>query len=114
MIDWDQVARLRDEVGAEDFDDIVALFIEEVEEVTARLANGQSPLSVEEDLHLLKGSALNLGFTRFSDLCQTGETLAAQGGASQVDLHPILSAYAMSKAAFLQALPTAFDSQTSL
>lgn len=114
MIDWGQVTRLRDEVGAEDFDDIVALFIEEVEEVTARLASGQSPVSVEEDLHLLKGSALNLGFTRFSALCQSGETRAAQGEASRVDLQPILSAYAMSKAAFLDALPTAFNCQTSL
>lgn len=114
MINWDQVTALRDEVGTEDFDDIVALFLDEVEEVTDRLANAQTSHSVEEDLHFLKGSALNLGFTAFSDLCQKGETLAAHGGAGKVDLQQILSTYEMSKESFLCALPTAFDSQTSL
>ena len=38
MIDWSQVAQLRDDVGVEDFDDVLDIFFEEVEEVTARLA----------------------------------------------------------------------------
>ena len=33
MIDWSRVNELRDEVGAEDFEEVVELFLEEVEEV---------------------------------------------------------------------------------
>ena len=32
MIDWTRVSELRDEVGAEDFDEVVELFLEEVDE----------------------------------------------------------------------------------
>ena len=37
MIDWARVSELRDEVGAEDFDEVVELFLEEVEEAIAAL-----------------------------------------------------------------------------
>lgn len=40
MIDWARVTDLRSEVEEEDFDEIVALFLEEVAEVTGRLAAG--------------------------------------------------------------------------
>ena len=32
MIDWNRVAALREEVGAEDFDEVVELFLQEVDE----------------------------------------------------------------------------------
>ena len=31
MIDWTRVSELRDEIGAEDFGDVVEIFLEEVE-----------------------------------------------------------------------------------
>ena len=37
MIDWARVSELRDEVGAEDFDEVVELFLEEVDEAIAAL-----------------------------------------------------------------------------
>ena len=37
MIDWEQVTALRDQVGADDMDEVIDLFIEEVEAVTNRL-----------------------------------------------------------------------------
>ena len=37
MIHWPRVVELRDEVGPEDFDEVVDLFIEEVQEVIERL-----------------------------------------------------------------------------
>ena len=36
MIDWTRVASLKAEIGDEDFDEIVPLFIEEVSEITER------------------------------------------------------------------------------
>lgn len=114
MIDWNQVRTLQEEVGAEDFQEILTLFLSEVDEVTERLANSPTPPTIEEDLHFLKGSAQNLGFTAFYDLCQKGETLAAHGRADQVDLRRILSSFEVSRQTFLAALPEAFDTQTSL
>lgn len=63
MIDWDRVTDLHDEVGAEDFEMIVGLFEEEVGEVIARLRADPAVERMEEDLHFLRGSALNLGLS---------------------------------------------------
>ena len=37
MIDWARVSERRDEVGEEDFDEVVELFLEEVDEAIAAL-----------------------------------------------------------------------------
>ena len=100
MIDWERVNTLRDEVGAEDFDEVVELFLDEVEEVVARLHATPDLNTLEEDLHFLKGSALGLGFSAFSALCQTGESLSAKGNADAVDLPEILKSYSDSKQVF--------------
>lgn len=103
MIDWGRVAELRDEVGAENFSEIVALFLEEADEATQRpLAPGDAR-SLESLLHFLKGSALNLGFSDLALLCQTGERLAAQGDTS-TDMTQIRAVYAASKMAFTAGL----------
>lgn len=104
MIDWTRIKSLRDEVGAEDFDEVVEIFIEEVAETIERLRTSAQIGSLGEDLHALKGSALNLGFEAFSKLCQTGETLASEGRAEEIALEPILKSYDASKAAFLTGL----------
>jgi HPt (histidine-containing phosphotransfer) domain-containing protein len=104
MIDWDRLLELRDEVGADDFDEVVDLFLEEVEAVTTRLRVTPDPATLESDLHFLKGSALNLGFQGFSELCQAGETNAANGRGDGVDLLEILTSYDTSKSEFLRGL----------
>ena len=101
MIDWDRVNQLREEVGAEDFAEVVELFLEEVEEVTQRLATSPEPERLGDDLHFLKGSALNLGFERFGTLCRDGERLAADGRAEDIDIAPILACYTASRRVFL-------------
>ena len=68
MIDWERVADLRSEVGEDDFFEVVDMFLEEVEEVIDRLTSSPEPARFEDDLHFLKGSALNLGFRHFSAL----------------------------------------------
>ncbi|SLN69575.1 Hpt domain protein [Falsiruegeria litorea R37] len=105
MIHWSRVNQLRDEVGAEDFREVVDLFLEEVEEVIDRLRADASRDALEKDLHFLKGSALSLGFESFSTLCQNGERQSASGAADTVDIDAIINTYEQSKTVFLQELP---------
>ncbi len=86
MIHWPRVRQLRDEVGADEFDEVVEIFLDEVQEVIARLHADTARKDLEQNLHFLKGSALSLGFEVFSKLCQDGERLAAQGQGGTVDI----------------------------
>lgn len=104
MINWDRVIELRDEIGAEDFGEVVELFLEEVEQVIDKLRDHPDLGTLGEDLHFLKGSALNLGFRSFSILCQGGETAAAAGTADTVDVAAILANYSASKQEFQSLL----------
>ncbi|WP_147109779.1 Hpt domain-containing protein [Tateyamaria sp. syn59] len=104
MIDWERVNTLRAEIGEEDFEEVVPLFIEEVTEIIDALREGPDLSRLEEDLHALKGSALNLGFTEFSTLCHKGEALSAKGKAAEVDVPRILNSFDASKTAFTSGL----------
>ena len=103
MIDWNRVLELREEVGAEDFDEVVDLFLDEVQEVISRLQDHPDPTQLEADFHFLKGSALNLGFDAFAALCEAGEGKASAGNASD-DLPDVLTCYASSREVFLKDL----------
>lgn len=104
MIDWTRIATLREEIGSDCFEEVVALFLEEVEESIARLRSGLPDTSLGPELHFLKGCALNLGFCEFSSLCQEGEALCETGQETLVDLAAILTSYDRSKSAFLKGL----------
>lgn len=91
---------LRDEVGPEDFTEIATLFLEEADEVVARLSEKSDAKSMESDLHFLKGSALNLGFEDFARLCQSGERMAATGH-THIPIDTVRSAYEQSRTAFV-------------
>jgi histidine phosphotransfer protein HptB len=105
MIHWSRVNELRDEVGTEDFDDVVQLFLEEVEEVIGRLREKADLGQLEQDLHFLKGSALSLGFAAFSELCQDGERKSANGQPETVDVPAIVTGFSHSKSLFMAELP---------
>ncbi len=104
MIDWGRVTELRDEIGSDDFGEVVEIFLEEVDEEIEVLRNQTVTDNLESQLHFLKGSALNLGFSEFSRLCQNGESAAASGKGSSVDLAEIVLSYDVSKSEFLSAL----------
>ena len=108
MIDWERVDELRDEVGAEDFDEVVQLFLGEVETTISKMREAPDMTTLEADLHFLKGAALNLGFSAFSDLCQKGEHMAGRGEAEAVDLPGILDCFDASCAVFTAELPQRF------
>lgn len=107
MIDWDRVKELRSEIGAEDFDEVVGLFLEEADEVLARLSLDGGAKALAADLHFLKGAALNLGFAALSGLCQDGERRASLGDLS-VDLAAVRTTYLACRDAFEQGAAAAF------
>lgn len=100
MIDWGRVRELRDEIGAEDFAEVVQLFLEETDEVAERLGSHMPENDVESALHFLKGSALNLGFKDLANLCQAGEKAAALSKFDVIDLNQVVAIYERSKTAF--------------
>lgn len=108
MIDWDRVTELREQIGADDFDEVVELFLDEVLEVIGMLRDAPQPEKLECQLHFLKGSALNLGFADFSEKCHVGERQAANGQADQVDVKAILDSFDASHHLFLEELPSRF------
>ncbi len=69
MIDARRIDELRDEVGNDDLAEVIDLFCEEVEEVLATL----DQIATVEQLHFLKGSALNIGLSEVSALCRAEE-----------------------------------------
>jgi HPt (histidine-containing phosphotransfer) domain-containing protein len=103
VINWERVEELRDEIGADGFTEVVALFLEEADEAVARLAEGARD-RLAEDLHFLKGSALNLGLAQLAELCQQGERAAARGEAGVVDVTEVRQTYAQSRAALLAGM----------
>lgn len=101
MIEWERVNELRSEIGDDDFAEVVALFLEEADEVILRISAAAGAKALEADLHFLKGAALNLGFAEFAALCQSAERRAAVGD-TNIDLVRVRTCYHLSKDA-LQA-----------
>lgn len=104
MIYWPRVRQLRDEVGPEEFDEVVQIFLDEVGEVIERLRADTNRHEIEQNLHFLKGSALSLGFESFSKLCQDGERRAAAGHGADVDLAVVFNAFEESRVVFQAGL----------
>lgn len=95
MIDWTRVHDLREEVGAEMFPEVVAMFFEETDEVIDRLRTG---VDLAADLHLLRGSAANLGFDALARLCAAAEAGHAEDSDQMID--SIRRCYHLSREAF--------------
>lgn len=100
MIDWKRVGILREELGEADFASVIELFLDEVEGIVMRIAH-DDPRQLENDLHFLKGSAANLGFTAFGQLCQRGEVEVRNGRMAEFDLAGLLDCYAATKRDFV-------------
>lgn len=103
MIDWERATELRDEIGCTDFNEIVDLFLYEVEAVLQRIATSPGPNAGAEDVHFLKGAALNLGFRTFAAICGRAEANARKHGQppDPVELNRI---YETSRSQFLARL----------
>ena len=107
MINWIRVRELRDEIGADDFAEVVLMFLQEADDVVARMRDGVTPGSGGGDLHFLRGAALNLGFRAIANLCHEGECRAKAG--LPVDLAAIADHYATVRATFIAGLESGLD-----
>lgn len=99
MINWARVSELHEEIGAEDFDEVVTLFLQEVDEKLSEMVDTRAQKEFGEGLHFLKGSAMNLGFSQLAQLCDEGEKSATSQG-----VETLLGVYKMSKIAFFSDL----------
>ncbi|KAB7614675.1 Hpt domain-containing protein [Amylibacter sp. SFDW26] len=104
MIDWAQVRQLQEDVGADEMDEVVELFLDEVDEVMENLATGYEAMAPNDRsaaFHLLKGCASNLGFKTFADQCSQGEDVTKAGNEPDFKVADLVQVYASSKASFM-------------
>jgi histidine phosphotransfer protein HptB len=107
MVNWDRISELRDEIGEEDYAEVVDLFFAEVDSAIARLSLPGTMHQRESDLHFLKGSALNLGFDALGGLCAESELRAARGTLDEAEVLLVIESYRASRAAFEAGQPAA-------
>ena len=100
MIDARRIDELREEVGCDDLAEVVGLFCEEVEEVLATL---DSSATVEQ-LHFLKGSALNIGLSQLSAICLAEEDRLRDDPQSRPKIEDIRAAYFKARPVLLALL----------
>jgi histidine phosphotransfer protein HptB len=105
LTDWQRVDDLVSEIGADAVVEVVTMFLEETDEVMARLSLAQP---TTEDYHFLKGSALNLGLTDFATLCQLGEQETKAGLVNPPTLAAVLALYPISKADLIDGIAQRF------
>lgn len=79
MINWERVAELREDFGEDGFEDVIEVFLEEVETGLRRLAAAGSPEELRAEFHFLKGAAMNMGLDEIAQLCTKGEALSESG-----------------------------------
>lgn len=104
MIDWNRVLLLRQEVGAEDFDEVVELFLCEVGDAIDALNSHPPGEGLVETLHFLKGSGLSFGLRDFSSLCHAGEAALHKNPCQKIDVDAIVGSYRASRRIFLENL----------
>ena len=96
-MDFARLNELRDEVGEDALDEVLEMFLEETDDIAARLAAGIPSSEMCAAMHFMKGAALNIGFDELAGLCQTAETQAGRNPDAEIDIAAILSCYAASK-----------------
>lgn len=92
-MDWTRIEELRDEVGDEALEEILEVFISEIDDFIDTLNARDSVASLAGDLHFLRGAALNIGFQALAEACQSGESMAKAGQGADVDLTAIVARY---------------------
>ncbi|MHA7887237.1 MAG: Hpt domain-containing protein [Roseicyclus sp.] len=102
MIDRHRLNALREDIGEEDFADVVCLFIGEIGEKLTQLQAAPQGATAD-DFHFLRGSAVNLGLTAFAEAC-TGAEGACRAG-QPPDVAGVARAFAAAMAALAPDLP---------
>ncbi len=103
MIDWIRIDELRDEVGQDDFGDIVGVFFEEAQEALENLRRADTVVTLLGQLHFLQGSALNLGFSNFAAICRNEENSLQKDPSHKVEIDKIYGVFSSSKQQFYES-----------
>ena len=103
MIDWDRVRELQHEIGKDEFAEVATMFLDEADDVLARITPAGGAARLRDDCHFLKGAALNLGFASLADMCQAAERRATAGDCG-VNLAEMRQCYHASREAFILGL----------
>jgi len=98
MIDWARVEELKTDMGADDFDEVIDLFLSEIETTLDGMGQSGSD-TLAKDIHFLKGSAANVGFEQLCAMCRKSELAP-----NDVDISDIARCYFESKTIFLSEL----------
>jgi HPt (histidine-containing phosphotransfer) domain-containing protein len=98
VISIERIDELKTEVGEDDFEEIVALFMSESRTIIGRLQAATDPAEAEDLLHALKGSALNLGFDMLASLCAEGQGAEVGSAVWNARLERLLDVFDESKA----------------
>ncbi len=96
MLNTNRIKELKQEVGEDDFVEVVGIFCEEVEEVLGQLPSTPASAMVEK-LHFLKGSALNIGMSDVGELCRSEEERLKAAPGATADIAAIEATYQASK-----------------
>lgn len=81
-----RVEALCQEIGEDDFPEVLEMFLSESAQVVARLQEAADPAAVSADMHFLKGSALTMGLDDLAAFCLTAEQGAALDPVALADL----------------------------
>lgn len=112
MIDWGQVRQLQDDIGKEELDDLIEVFLLEVDETLGTLPADFTKTDLGElsaTFHFLKGCASNLGFSEFQVNCSKGEETAKNGHAPDFTSAEFYELYKRSKTYFMDQYKTQIE-----
>ena len=93
-VDWSRVKEMHDEIGAEDFDEIADMFLDEVAEAIDNLEAATERSNMEADLHFIKGSALNIGFASLATIAGEWEAKIRDQIATKAPIDEIRASHA--------------------
>ncbi|MDJ0640422.1 MAG: Hpt domain-containing protein [Paracoccaceae bacterium] len=96
VLDMSRIAELKEEVGEDDFAEVVALFCEEVEEVLSELDTTPQE-TIAGKIHFLKGSVQNIGLAEVAKLCLEEEARLKSDPNARPDAARLRTAYQSSK-----------------
>ncbi|PCH98602.1 MAG: histidine kinase [Rhodobacteraceae bacterium] len=103
MIDWIQLRQLQSDVGKDEMDEVVELFLTEVDEAIEVFQKNVGAMAFADKgaaYHFLKGCAFNLGFQAFGEKCSEGEEVSKQNKNPDISLSDLVALYAASKDVF--------------
>ena len=91
MINWARATELYNDFGADGIEEVLVVFLAEVEEGIQRLDAANTDDALQSEFHFLKGAALNMGFDEIAALCEHGEQLACAGHDSTAEKVRVIS-----------------------